>query len=296
MSFLTKDRSGTRENDYCRIHGQRIVQLGNCLTCSTVSSICETKGCIKHHEENERIHNVVTVEYIRHIVREFQFSDQKKKSMIKKLVADYFTVAKKELDILYNEIYEAVDLFKFDNIILREDEIAVVQKLINEEYNEITCADIAIIVPKLIKCTNYEDGHFAHIRGYLKNEKEKLPALFDEIILNLPYFRESIKRSKEKETVDISSDLLRDVNEKLKNISIKPKRIRIRYSRHMFTQSTTRGRNKKVLDVLLRSKCVLNQRDFIRNLCTLEKLNNIEEMELYCLWDVQDEDFQVAFF
>ena len=51
------------------------------------------------------------------------------------MISDYFTAAKKELEQLYNEIYQAVDHFKFDNIILREDEMAIVQKLIGEEYN-----------------------------------------------------------------------------------------------------------------------------------------------------------------
>ena len=77
----------------------------------------------------------MTVEYVRHIVREYLYSDQNKKSMLKKMISDYFTAAKKELEQLYNEIYQAVDHFKFDNIILREDEMAIVQKLIGEEYN-----------------------------------------------------------------------------------------------------------------------------------------------------------------
>ena len=89
--------------------------------------------------------------------------------MLKKMVSDYFVEAKKHLEDLYNDIYESIDYFKFDNIILREDEKAIVEKLVEEDYNSLSCSDIAIIVPKLIKCTNYEDGHFGHLRNYLQN-------------------------------------------------------------------------------------------------------------------------------
>jgi hypothetical protein len=27
------------------------------------------------------------------------------------------------------------------------------------------------VIPKLIKCANFEDGHFAHLRNYLRTEK-----------------------------------------------------------------------------------------------------------------------------
>lgn len=59
-------------------------------------------------------------------MREYLYSDQNKKSMLKKMISDYFTDAKKCLEDLYNDIYESVDMFKFDNIILREDEKAIV--------------------------------------------------------------------------------------------------------------------------------------------------------------------------
>ena len=67
MSFYLKEDKGG-EQSYCRLHNERVIQLGSCLTCETISSICEFKGCIKHHEENEKIHNVVTIEYVRNIV------------------------------------------------------------------------------------------------------------------------------------------------------------------------------------------------------------------------------------
>lgn len=49
--FLLKNREGSSDRQtYCKIHSQRIIQLGNCLSCNTISSICEAKGCIKHHQ------------------------------------------------------------------------------------------------------------------------------------------------------------------------------------------------------------------------------------------------------
>ena len=54
MSFvLSKKKPAPSANldEYCKIHGQRIVQLGNCLTCPSSCSICEVKGCILHHVE-----------------------------------------------------------------------------------------------------------------------------------------------------------------------------------------------------------------------------------------------------
>lgn len=55
----------------CNIHKTPVVQLGSCLTCPHRATICEIKGCIGHHEENERAHNVITLEQIRHIVSQY---------------------------------------------------------------------------------------------------------------------------------------------------------------------------------------------------------------------------------
>jgi hypothetical protein len=55
----------------CNIHRNRVVQMGSCLTCTNKAAICETKGCINYHEENERAHNVLTLEQIRHIVTQY---------------------------------------------------------------------------------------------------------------------------------------------------------------------------------------------------------------------------------
>ena len=34
----------------CKLHNSKCVQIGSCLTCSSSCTICETKGCIKHHQ------------------------------------------------------------------------------------------------------------------------------------------------------------------------------------------------------------------------------------------------------
>lgn len=108
MQFTQRNRPGHGEEKdakYCKIHNQRIIQLGNCLTCASSSSICEAKGCMKNHQENERIHTVFTIEYVRHVVKDYLHNDQNKKSFLKKMIADYFAAAKKEMEVLYEEIY-----------------------------------------------------------------------------------------------------------------------------------------------------------------------------------------------
>ena len=125
------------------------------------------------------------------------------------MVTDYFVLAKKELEKLYNTIYESIDRFKFDTVILHQEEKRVAELLIEERFSEVSCSDIANVLPKLIKCTNFEDGHFAHIRSYLRTEKEKLPNLINTMILNLPYFREHDKESTMTKFCEISDNSLR---------------------------------------------------------------------------------------
>ena len=74
---------------------------------------------------------------------------------------------------MFNEVYDSIDEFKFDNIILNENEKKIANNLLNEKYHNVNCSEIAMILPKLIKCTNFEDGHFVHIRNYLLHEKIK---------------------------------------------------------------------------------------------------------------------------
>jgi hypothetical protein len=48
---------------------------------------------------------------------------------------------------------------------------------------------VAVIIPKLIKSYDYEDGHFTHLRNYLIAEKEKVATNLGLSLLNLPEFR-----------------------------------------------------------------------------------------------------------
>ena len=49
---------------------------------------------------------------------------------------------------------------------------------------------MAVILPKLKKCANFEDGHFVHLQDFISMEKENIHKIFNSTILNLPYFRE----------------------------------------------------------------------------------------------------------
>ena len=69
--------------------------MGSCLTCPNNAVICEVKGCIGHHQENQRAHNVLTIEQIRHIVGQYMNSTNEKKAYLKKMVYEYFTIARK---------------------------------------------------------------------------------------------------------------------------------------------------------------------------------------------------------
>lgn len=69
--------------------------MGSCLTCPNKAAICETKGCIGFHEESERAHNVLTLEQIRFIVSQYTNNKQEKKTYLKKMVHEYFTLARK---------------------------------------------------------------------------------------------------------------------------------------------------------------------------------------------------------
>jgi hypothetical protein len=88
----------------CHIHRSRVVQLGSCLTCQNRATICEVKGCIGHHEENERAHNVITLEQVRVIVSQYLHSANEKRAYLKKMVYEYFAVARKEVERLFTQV------------------------------------------------------------------------------------------------------------------------------------------------------------------------------------------------
>lgn len=90
------------------------------------------------------------------------------------MVHEYFTIARKEVERLFTQVYDSLDRFVFDDLIFHEDDKILIDKLKNEEYENMKCEEIAVIVPKLIKSTNFEDGHFIHLRNYLIAEKEKV--------------------------------------------------------------------------------------------------------------------------
>jgi hypothetical protein len=173
----------------CPIHRSRAVQLGSCLTCPNLAVICEVKGCISHHEENERAHNVLTLEQIRLIVSQYLNSANEKRAYLKKMVYEYFTIARKEVERLFTQVYDSIDHFVFDDLIFQEDDRKLIELLVEEEYGQFTCEQVAVIIPKLIKSYDYEDGHFTHLRNYLLAEKEKLATNLNITLLNLPEFR-----------------------------------------------------------------------------------------------------------
>jgi translation initiation factor 2B subunit (eIF-2B alpha/beta/delta family) len=86
-------------------------------------------------------------------------------------------------------VYDSIDNFVFDDLIFHEDDRRLIEMLKNEEYENFTCEEIAIIIPKLIKTTDFEDGHFTHLRNYLISEKEKVQGQLNAMLLNLPEFR-----------------------------------------------------------------------------------------------------------
>lgn len=221
----------------CHVHRTKVVQLGSCLECRNIATICEIKGCMSYHEENERAHNVLTLEQVRHVTNQYVNSNNEKRSYLKKMVHEYFHQARKEVERLFTEVYESIDRFVFDDIIFLEDEQRLIQKLIDEEYEDFTCEQIAIIIPKLIKSIDFEDGHFTHLRNYLISEKEKVSSMLNSVMLNLPEFRWKNPEENVYKFYEIGEESLRDVNTRLSQISHKPKKLRIKYSTFCLTQS-----------------------------------------------------------
>jgi hypothetical protein len=101
------------ENTLCKIHTLRAILIGSCLTCKSSSAICETKGCIKHHLESEKIHTSYTVKDVQKIADEYISSNEEKRKILAKMIDDYFQVLKTEVEGLYHEISHAVDNLRF---------------------------------------------------------------------------------------------------------------------------------------------------------------------------------------
>ena len=101
----------------------------------------------------------------------------------------------------------------------------------NQDYESFTCEEIATIIPKLMKSTDLEDGHFTHLRNYLITEKEKVQSTLNALLLNLPEFR--WRRSEDNVYVfnQIAEETLKDVNTQLVNLTYRPKKLRVKYGR-----------------------------------------------------------------
>lgn len=67
------------------------------------------------------MHNVFTLEEIRHIVTLYINSNVEKRTYLKKMVYEYFILARKEVERLFTEVYDSIDKFVFDDMIFHED-------------------------------------------------------------------------------------------------------------------------------------------------------------------------------
>lgn len=101
-----------------------------------------------------------------------------------------------------------------------------------EDYEEFTCEQIAIIIPKLIKSYDYEDGHFTHLRNYLIAEKEKVVSNLNMSLLNMPEFRWKNPTENAYRFYEIYEETLKELNTKLVNLSHRPKKLRMKYSKN----------------------------------------------------------------
>lgn len=146
------------------------------------------------------------------------------------MVYEYFMIARKEVERLFTQVYESIDHFVFDDLIFQEDDRKLIEQLVEEDYEEFTCEQIAIIIPKLIKSYDYEDGHFTHLRNYLIAEKEKVISNLNMSLLNMPEFRWKNPAENAYRFYEIYEETLKELNTKLVNLSHRPKKLRIKYS------------------------------------------------------------------
>ena len=83
-----------KDNALCRLHTLKAVQIGCCITCSSSSPICETKGCIKHHLESEKMHTSYTIKDVQKIIEDFINANEQKRAILKKHVVEYCRLLK----------------------------------------------------------------------------------------------------------------------------------------------------------------------------------------------------------
>ncbi len=113
---------------------------------------------------------------------------------------------------------------------MHEQEKTLLTMLIEERYQELTCQDIARLVPKLEKCANLEDSVYVHIRNYVRAEKDKITDVLNSVVLNLPYFRMHDRDSQANKYIELSEESLHGMNDKLRDLSFKPKKLRLKFS------------------------------------------------------------------
>lgn len=89
------------------------MQLGCCIKCDSVSAICETKGCLKHHEQSEKLHTSYTINEIQKISSDFISSNAEKRNILKGLVHEYFNLLKTEIESLYHEVEHSLNNLRF---------------------------------------------------------------------------------------------------------------------------------------------------------------------------------------
>jgi len=50
-----------------------------------------------------------------------------------------------------------------------ETERKLTDMLLNKRYSELTCSDIARIVPKILKCNSFEEKQFNHLKDFIQS-------------------------------------------------------------------------------------------------------------------------------
>lgn len=91
----------------------------------------------------------------------------------------------------------------------------------------------------MLKCASFEEKQFNHLKDFLLSEREGLSKAVSTLILNLPYFRDDQSIvSLEKFTV-IAEERLSNINQRLEDLTFRPKKLRIMYSTPPRTQATT---------------------------------------------------------
>jgi len=52
---------------------------------------------------------------------------------------------------------------------MNDDERKLADLLASKRYSELTCKDVALILPKMQKCASFEEKQFNHLKDFLYN-------------------------------------------------------------------------------------------------------------------------------